>query len=75
MNGPAIALPPQVGWFRLTKHLHGEGKRLFRMAPLHHHLELLGWHETSVTALFVAVGAGLAVLAVWIASGAQGLIG
>lgn len=37
----------QVGYFKLTG-----GKRLFKMAPLHHHFELSGWHETKVVAVF-----------------------
>jgi phospho-N-acetylmuramoyl-pentapeptide-transferase len=36
----------QVGSYKLT------GKRVFRMAPLHHHFELLGWSETKVTLRF-----------------------
>jgi phospho-N-acetylmuramoyl-pentapeptide-transferase len=38
----------QIGWFRTTG-----GKRLFRMAPLHHHFELGGWTETQVVARFM----------------------
>jgi phospho-N-acetylmuramoyl-pentapeptide-transferase len=41
----------QIGYFRLSG-----GRRVFRMAPLHHHFEELGWHETTVTARFVAAG-------------------
>ena len=33
----------QVGYFKLTKKKYGEGRRIFRMAPLHHHLEMGGW--------------------------------
>ncbi|MGD9101687.1 MAG: phospho-N-acetylmuramoyl-pentapeptide-transferase, partial [Anaerolineae bacterium] len=36
----------QVGYFKLTRRITGEGKRLFKMSPLHHHFELLGWSET-----------------------------
>jgi phospho-N-acetylmuramoyl-pentapeptide-transferase len=42
----------QVGYFKLTK-----GKRLFRMAPLHHHFELLGWEEITVVVRFWLIGA------------------
>ncbi|MBM4130600.1 phospho-N-acetylmuramoyl-pentapeptide-transferase, partial [bacterium] len=38
------------------------GKRLFRMAPLHHHFELLGWSETQVTVRFWVVGILLLLL-------------
>jgi phospho-N-acetylmuramoyl-pentapeptide-transferase len=42
----------QVGYFKLTKRLHGEGRRVFKMAPLHHHFELSGWSETQVVQRF-----------------------
>lgn len=42
----------QVTWFKFTKRRYGEGRRLFRMAPLHHHFELSGWKETQVTVRF-----------------------
>ena len=38
----------QVGYFKYTKKKYGEGRRIFKMAPLHHHFELLGWSETQV---------------------------
>ena len=46
----------QVGYFKLTKRRSGEGKRIFKMTPLHHHFELLGWSETQVTMRFWMVG-------------------
>ena len=42
----------QRTWFKITKRRYGEGRRVFRMAPLHHHFELLGWKETTVVARF-----------------------
>ena len=42
----------QVGYFKLTKRKFGAGKRLFKMAPFHHHLEQSGWRETKVVTLF-----------------------
>src|SRR3546814_12083738 len=36
----------QVAWFKYTKKRYGEGRRIFRMAPLHHHFEVSGWKET-----------------------------
>ena len=42
----------QVSWFKLTKKHFGEGRRIFRMAPLHHHFELGGWKETQVVVRF-----------------------
>jgi phospho-N-acetylmuramoyl-pentapeptide-transferase len=38
----------QVAYYKYTKRNLGEGKRVFKMAPLHHHFELLGWSETQV---------------------------
>jgi len=48
----------QVGYFKAT-----HGKRIFRMAPIHHHFELGGWSETKVVAIFTIVTALLALLA------------
>src|SRR3546814_14542420 len=42
----------QVAWFKYTKKRYGEGRRIFRMAPLHHHLEVSGWKETQVVERF-----------------------
>ena len=42
----------QVMWFKFTKRRFGEGRRLFKMAPLHHHFELSGWKETQVVVRF-----------------------
>ncbi|MGD2251950.1 MAG: phospho-N-acetylmuramoyl-pentapeptide-transferase [Anaerolineales bacterium] len=67
---PVIAIIPvsatisvmlQVAYFKLTK-----GKRLFKMAPLHHHFELIGWSETQVVQRFwllalLAAGVGIAL--------------
>ena len=58
----------QVGYFKLTK-----GKRMFRMAPLHHHFELGGWDEITVVIRFwiitgLCVVAGLGIFyAEWVA--------
>ena len=48
----------QVGYFKLT-----HGKRIFKMAPLHHHFEMCGWRETKVVAVFTAVSAVFCVIA------------
>ncbi len=48
----SITVMLQVGWFKLTKRKYGEGRRLFKMAPFHHHLEKCGWRETKVVTLF-----------------------
>lgn len=42
----------QVAYFKYTKKKYGEGRRVFKMTPLHHHFELLGWSETQVVQRF-----------------------
>ncbi|GAA4805989.1 phospho-N-acetylmuramoyl-pentapeptide-transferase [Nocardioides caeni] len=56
-----VSVMMQVGFFKLTK-----GRRIFRMAPIHHHFEMLGWEQVTVvirfwiiTGLFVATGLGI----------------
>lgn len=56
-----VSVMMQVGFFKVTK-----GKRIFRMAPIHHHFEMLGWEQVTVvirfwiiTGLFVATGLGI----------------
>jgi phospho-N-acetylmuramoyl-pentapeptide-transferase len=46
----------QVGYFKWTRKRTGQGKRIFKMAPLHHHFELLGWSETQVVQRFFLIG-------------------
>jgi phospho-N-acetylmuramoyl-pentapeptide-transferase len=42
----------QVSWFKYTKKKYGQGRRVFLMAPLHHHFEQKGWKETKVVVRF-----------------------
>lgn len=42
----------QVTWFKYTKKRYGQGRRIFKMAPLHHHFEVSGWKETQVVVRF-----------------------
>jgi phospho-N-acetylmuramoyl-pentapeptide-transferase len=53
----------QTGYFKWTKRSTGEGKRLFRMAPIHHHFEKIGWPEPRVIVRFWIVSVMLALLA------------
>jgi len=48
----AVSVMLQVGYFKYTKKKFGEGRRLFKMAPLHHHFEKAGWKETQVVVRF-----------------------
>jgi phospho-N-acetylmuramoyl-pentapeptide-transferase len=47
-----LSVMMQVAWFKYTKKRYGEGRRIFRMAPLHHHFEVTGWKETQVVVRF-----------------------
>ena len=48
----AVSVLLQTGWFKFSRWRTGTGRRLFRMAPLHHHFEKLGWPETRVVVRF-----------------------
>lgn len=54
----------QVGYFKFTKRRSGEGKRIFLMAPLHHHYQKKGLHEAKIVARFWIVGVLLAVITI-----------
>jgi len=50
----------QTGWFKITRIRTGTGRRIFRMAPLHHHFELAGWEQVTIIVRFWIMG-GMAV--------------
>jgi phospho-N-acetylmuramoyl-pentapeptide-transferase len=54
----------QVTWFKYTRIKYGEGRRIFRMSPLHHHFQKLGYHESKIVMRFLIVGIMLAVLTI-----------
>jgi len=54
----------QVSWFKYTKKKFGEGKRIFLMAPLHHHFQKKGFHEAKIVTRFWIIGIILAVVTV-----------
>ncbi len=58
-----ISVMLQVSYFKYTKKKTGEGKRIFRMTPIHHHFELGGWSETRVVAVFAIITALLCMIA------------
>jgi phospho-N-acetylmuramoyl-pentapeptide-transferase len=58
----SLSVIAQVGYYKATKNSDGVGKRLFKMAPLHHHFELTGWSETTVVSRFYLIGGLLAIL-------------
>jgi phospho-N-acetylmuramoyl-pentapeptide-transferase len=59
----ALSVILQTSYFKYTKRRYGEGRRIFRMAPLHHHFEKLGWHESQVVTRFYILGILCAVVA------------
>lgn len=64
--GESLSVIAQVLYFKATKDEQGQGKRLLRMAPFHHHLELGGWQETQIVGMFYLVNVALVLLAlVW----------
>ena len=52
----ALSVTIQVSWFKFTKRRYGEGRRVFKMSPLHYHFELKGWSETQVMQRFFLCG-------------------
>lgn len=61
-----LSVMAQVSYYKATKDADGIGKRLFKMAPLHHHLELSGWSELQVVAVFYAINIVLALVCFWL---------
>jgi len=51
-------------WFKYTKRRYGEGRRVFLMAPIHHHFQKLGWHENKIVIRFWIVGIILAAVSI-----------
>jgi phospho-N-acetylmuramoyl-pentapeptide-transferase len=60
----SLSVIAQVSYYKATKGPDGVGKRLFKMAPIHHHLELTGWSETQIVGAFYLINAVLAIVAV-----------
>ncbi|RMG63343.1 MAG: phospho-N-acetylmuramoyl-pentapeptide-transferase [Calditrichaeota bacterium] len=58
----ALSVILQTSYFKYTRKKFGQGRRIFKMAPLHHHFELKGWHESKVVVRFWIVGILLALL-------------
>lgn len=54
----------QVSWFKFTKKRFGEGRRVFLMAPLHHHYQKKGFHEAKIVTRFWIIGIMLAIMAI-----------
>lgn len=52
----ALSVTMQISWFKYTRRRYGQGRRIFKMAPLHYHFELKGWSETQVMQRFFLCG-------------------
>jgi phospho-N-acetylmuramoyl-pentapeptide-transferase len=59
-----VSVMMQVGWFKFTKRKYGEGRRIFLMAPLHHHYQKKGFHESKIVTRFWIVCIFLAIITV-----------
>ncbi len=59
-----LSVVMQVSWFKYTKRKYGEGRRIFKMSPLHHHFQKLGYHESKIVMRFLIIGIMLAVLSI-----------
>lgn len=58
----AVSVLVQVAWFKYTKKKNGVGHRVFKMAPLHHHFEKSGLHESKIVVRFYIVAVMLAII-------------
>jgi phospho-N-acetylmuramoyl-pentapeptide-transferase len=59
----SLSVIAQVSYYKATKGADGQGKRLFKMAPIHHHFELSGWTETQVVGVFYLTNVLLVAIA------------
>ncbi|MCL4135162.1 UNVERIFIED_CONTAM: hypothetical protein GTU68_036957 [Idotea baltica] len=59
-----LSVVMQVSWFKYTRKKHGEGRRIFKMSPLHHHYQKSGYHESKIVTRFWIIGILLAILSI-----------
>jgi phospho-N-acetylmuramoyl-pentapeptide-transferase len=59
-----LSVVMQVSYFKYTKRKFGQGRRIFKMSPLHHHYQMLGYHEAKIVMRFMIIGIMLAVLTI-----------
>lgn len=59
-----LSVVMQVGWFKYTKKKFGEGRRIFKMSPLHHHYQKSGHHESKIVTRFWIIGILLAIISI-----------
>ncbi|MBU2951237.1 phospho-N-acetylmuramoyl-pentapeptide-transferase [Tamlana agarivorans] len=59
-----LSVVMQVGWFKYTKKKYGEGRRILKMSPLHHHYQKNGYHESKIVTRFWIIGILLAIVSI-----------
>ena len=59
-----LSVVMQVGWFKYTRKKYGEGRRIFKMSPLHHHYQKSGYHESKIVTRFWIIGILLAIISI-----------
>lgn len=69
MIGSSLSVMIQVGYFKYTKKKYGQGRRIFKMSPIHHHFEKCGMTEPQIVAMYAAVTGVLTLVAVLSMSG------
>jgi phospho-N-acetylmuramoyl-pentapeptide-transferase len=60
----SLSVIMQVSYFKYTKRRFGEGRRILRMSPLHHHYQKVGYHESKIVMRFIIVGILLAIFSI-----------
>ncbi len=61
----SVSVMLQTGYFKITKKKYGQGKRIFKMAPIHHHFELCGMNENQIVLMYAAVTLVLSLIGIW----------
>lgn len=60
----SLSVVMQVSWFKFTKRRYGAGRRIFKMSPLHHHYQVIGYPEPKIVQRFMIIGIMLAVVTI-----------
>ena len=61
----SVSVMMQTLYFKYTRKKNGKGRRIFKMAPLHHHFELCGMKENQIVLMYTAVTLVLSLIAIW----------
>lgn len=60
----SLSVVMQVSWFKFTRRRYGAGRRIFKMSPLHHHYQVLGYPEPKIVQRFMIIGIFLAIITI-----------